>query len=554
MSRRNTAPRFAVLSLALAACSGPAMRDAPVDVQDQLASLEAETGHPWSMRLGTFGTPAILEGQTAPLAVSPGDAERAARAFIGAHKPLFVVGADELATVTAATQRDGTTHATFQQRHGALPVFGRMLLVHFDANGCLVRVNGRYGPITIPTSLEPVFTSDRARVEAGLLARFSRPTLDDASLVTRTPELVLFPAEPTEPGAPSATRLAWHVEADAAETSDRAPVQLEALFDAVTGEVLLARDRVAHALGSGVGVFGDRKPLSITQKRSGYWLEDVERGDDSPTRTFSNGGRYKLPGSELRSSEADVWDAEPEHGAPGAAVDAHAYVAVAWDWFLRTQGRAGFQDDGAGVRAVVHYGDHVGDAFYDGKQLVFGDGNRVMYAPSAALDIVAHEYAHGVLAATAGLDPDGEPGAVAEGLADAFACLVAYDSGQGAVWQIGEVVHHVNGRHLPVRDLADPQATGQPVVLGEVGTLSDPHVAASIVGHLAYLLVEGSPLGVHALGTDVVGHILYRTATTYLFPTAGFAELTDALLAATRDVAPTAEDDVRVAIGLLGLR
>ena len=123
MARRNTAPRrFAALSLALAACTGPAPLVAPVDVQDQIAALEAETGHPWSIRLGPLGTPAVLEGQTAPHAVTPTDAQRAARSFIGAHRSLFVVSSNDMANVSAATLRDGTTHATLNGARNAISI------------------------------------------------------------------------------------------------------------------------------------------------------------------------------------------------------------------------------------------------------------------------------------------------------------------------------------------------------------------------------------------------------------------------------------------------
>ncbi len=559
--RRSRA--LVLASFLLAACEGPAAFTAvtPASDDDALAALEAETGRAWEIRRDpVLRTPVYLEGRTRPLAATPRDAERAAREFLSRHRALFHMSSpdDELVALSSDGDELGMMHARYTQRVGRVPVYGAQLAVHFDPDGSLVRVNGRYVPIETSSGLSPRLGADEARVGAAAVARGYRPAAAPNAISTREAELILYPLEDgvRAAGSPLPARLAWHTVADVVDVDQ--PLQLDVIFDAEDGSLIASYDRTQLMVGSGVGYFGDRKPLLIEQKKTAFWLEDRTRGA-TPTRTFSAHGRARLPGSQLRSSDPQRWD-EGADGAAGAAVDAHAHVAASWDYFLREHGRAGWTADGAGIRVSVHYGDRYPDAFFDGKQLVFGDGDERMSPPSAALDLVAHEYTHGLIAATAGLLSIGDSGAINEGIADVFACLVAWSSGQGGRWQIGETVYHPEeGLNRAMRDLADPHLTAQPKTVREIERSADDqggvHTNASIVGHLGYLLVEGDRLaGLASLGAPVTGRLFYRALVAYLFPRAGFPELADALVAAARDLGGGIEPEVIAALIAVGLR
>jgi thermolysin len=564
-SRPLVRSALAALACLWAACEGPAVFPLGADPDGAVAQLESETGHRWYLRRHPLlGTPAYLDGRTAPMAVTPRDAERAARLFLSQHRGLFALADTEaeLATIDSDTDELGSTRTRFVQRIGRVPVWGSHLGVHFDSAGALVRVTGHYGPLASPSSLEPTLSADEARVGAAVLARAARPAADPDTISTSVADLYIFPLEDgAATTMPRPSRLAWHVIATVAEAQP--PLRLETLFDATDGALLLAADRIETVAGSGVGVFGDRKPLIVAEKKTAYWLEDATRGQ-TPLRTFSAHSRLRLPGAELRSADAERWDVDASDGIPGAAVDAHAHVARAWDYFAHAHGRPGWDGAGSGLRAVVHYGDRFANAFFDGTQLVFGDGDDNMTAPAAALDVVAHEFTHGVVAATAGLENQDEPGAINEGIADLFGCLVAWTSGQGGRWQIGETIYHPKGaRNRPMRDLANPHMTGQPASVDEIEPTGKDqggvHTNASIAGHLGYLLVEGAAASgklpaVVALGPDVTGKLFYRALSRYLFERSGFADLADALCAAARDLGGGLELPVTDALRRVGLR
>jgi Zn-dependent metalloprotease len=286
-------------------------------------------------------------------------------------------------------------------------------------------------------------------------------------------------------------------------------------------------------------VYGDSRELTITEKDGEYWLEDPSRGSSPPQKTYSATQRASLPGSGVRSSDPNQWDVVSE--AAGAAVDAHASVAQVWDYFRTVHGRQGWDGRGHGVHATVHFGRQLGAAFFDGRQLVFGDGDAIMSPPAAALDVVAHEFVHGLVLHTAQLGGDGESGAVHEGVCDLFACFISGD------WQIAETVYHPHGRLRPLRDVERPARTGNPETLAEWADDGDAHLNSTIVSHAGFVMAR-------AIGNEAAARIWYRALARYLTSRADLADAADATLAAARDFGrgeETAVHDAWLAAGVV---
>ena len=188
----------------------------------------------------------------------------------------------------------------------------------------------------------------------------------------------------------------------------------------------------------------------------------------------SAGNGTGLPGTPVRST------GQPESG--DEAVDEAAYgVAGTLALFAEIYGRASFDDAGAPVIATVHYGQDYVNAFWDGTQLVFGDGDRRVFDRfTRPVDVLGHEFSHGVVQHTAGLVYQGQSGALNESVADVFAAclkqrLLAQTPAQ-ADWLIGEglFLPGVNARAL--RDMAAPGTAYDDPVLGrdpQVGHMDD---------------------------------------------------------------------------------
>ena len=112
--------------------------------------------------------------------------------------------------------------------------------------------------------------------------------------------------------------------------------------------------------------------------------------------------------------------------------------------------------DGAGMNLIgtVHYGKAYNNAFWNGQQMTYGDGDQVIFALFVLLDVNGHEMFHGVTENTSGLEYSGESGALNESMSDVFGvCLrqwarkldVTQDS-----WLVGPGIFtsKVNGKAL----------------------------------------------------------------------------------------------------------
>ncbi|MCX5380716.1 M4 family metallopeptidase [Streptomyces sp. NBC_00091] len=100
--------------------------------------------------------------------------------------------------------------------------------------------------------------------------------------------------------------------------------------------------------------------------------------------------------------------------------------------------------DGKGMRlnGFFHFDVKFNNAFWDGSQMVFGDGDGKEFSDlTGSLDVIGHELAHGVTEHTAGLEYHNQSGALNESMSDVFGSLVKQwsrkQSAEEADWLIG---------------------------------------------------------------------------------------------------------------------
>ena len=151
------------------------------------------------------------------------------------------------------------------------------------------------------------------------------------------------------------------------------------------------------------------------------------------------------------------------------------------DLFAARFGRRSMDGRGSPVTMTVHFGVDYDNAFWDGTQLVFGDGDGVVFDRfTKPMDVMAHEFTHGVTQFTAGLAYIGQSGALNESVSDVFAAmtkqLARSETADQADWLVGEGLFRpaVNGRALrsmlePGTAYDDPQIGRDP----QVGRMSD---------------------------------------------------------------------------------
>jgi hypothetical protein len=188
-------------------------------------------------------------------------------------------------------------------------------------------------------------------------------------------------------------------------------------------------------------------------------------GADSPQRVVSDAGNgERLPGTVLRR------EAEPATG-DAAADEAYDGLGATWELLATAYGRNSLDGLGMPMLATVHYGRDYANAFWDGTQMVFGDGDgRYFRRFTASLDVIGHELAHGVTELTAGLTYRGQPGALNESVSDVFGALVRQrllgQRADEADWLIGADLFTDSVRGVALRSMAAPGTAYDDPVLG----------------------------------------------------------------------------------------
>ena len=225
--------------------------------------------------------------------------------------------------------------------------------------------------------------------------------------------------------------------------------------------------------------------------------------------------------------------------------------------------------DGKGVplNASVHYGSGYDNAFWNGERMVFGDGDgEVFQGFTASTTVIGHELGHGVIQATAGLEYQGQPGALNESLADVFGALTEQhlldQTADEATWLIGAGIFTptVKGKALrsmlhPGTAYDDPELGKDPQpadMSGFVHTTEDNggvHINSGIPNRAFALFAVA--LGGKAWET--AGSVWYRALTGGLPATASFAQFAKATIAEADAVDKTTGDAARTAWASVGV-
>jgi len=165
----------------------------------------------------------------------------------------------------------------------------------------------------------------------------------------------------------------------------------------------------------------------------------------------------------------------------------------------------------------VHYSNSYCNAFWDGGEMVYGDGDGVMFQGfTRSSDFIGHEVMHGVTQYTANLSDVDEPGALNESISDVFGSMfrqwISNQDVSGADWLIGSdimgPVALANG-WVCVRNIADPSSkkslTKLPSTFDQYTPHGDPHLNSGIPSRAFYL----AALAVGGKSWERIGMIWY---------------------------------------------
>src|SRR5262249_34716532 len=217
--------------------------------------------------------------------------------------------------------------------------------------------------------------------------------------------------------------------------------------------------------------------------------------------------------------------------------EAYDGLGATYDLFQEVFNRNSIDDHGMRLDASVHFDVDYDNAFFDGRQMVFGDGDVVLFTGfTKAIDVIGHELTHGVTQFTAGLEYQDQPGALNESMSDVFGSLVKQhylgQTADEADWLIGAGLLAPGVKGVALRSMKAPGTAYDDRRLGKdpqpghmrgyVHTQDDNgggHINSGIPNRAFYLVAQ-TPGG---QAWEDAGHISY-TALRRLEPLSDFQD------------------------------
>jgi vibriolysin len=425
---------------------------------------------------GSLG--AAPAGADAVRSVQPGQL----RPVLERVAPLFRLNPDDLHLKMAYVGFDGDAHFRFGVRRNGIDVFGGELRLH-ARNGTVFAANtNARGDLLAPE--KPSIAPDAASSVA-----ISDRESPAGATVSGEPRLVYW-----RDGEQLVLAYAVRVKG---EKEDGTPLDDSVLVNASNGDAFTRVSHIHSALFR---------------------------------RVYTGGNGPNLPGV-LARSEGDPPVADPIVNI------AYDHSGAVYRCYSELFGRDSYDNAGAHLVSTVHHRVNYVNAFWNGTQMVYGDGDGVTASNLAgALDVTAHEMTHAVTDVESDLIYSGESGGMNESISDIFGAVCEWHSKGKVVdantWLIGEDVWTPDIPGDALRYMHNPKLDGVSLDhYGEYSSGVDVHYSSGISNLAFYLLSQGGlhprlpqPQPVAGIGIEKAARIIYKMNTDLLLPSSNFEQ------------------------------
>ncbi len=407
------------------------------------------------------------------------ESQASIRRIVEAVAPVFRAEPQDLVFSKAHTDNIGDQHFRFKQYRNELEVLGGEIVVHVR-DGLVTAANG----------------SARADLSAPDVASIAHDQAIDKAKEALG-EISSMNVENS--------RLAYRLSGDhldlvyvvrvTGEQRDSTPVVDDVLVSAVDGSIV---DRISH--------------IHTAKNRSVYNLNH----------------KTALPGTLARS----------EGGAAANETDVdtnYNLLGLVYDCYKNLFGRDSYNNGGALLKSSVHYSNNYVNAYWNGTQMVYGDGDGVNASSLArSFDVTGHELTHAVTSSESNLTYSGESGGLNESMSDIFGNVCEWYR-DGAVsantWKVGEDCWTPGTSGDALRYMNNPSQDGSSLDYwtSSAGSV-DVHYSSGISNLAFYLLSQGgthpkgkSTINVTGIGIAKAAQIFYLANTSYMTASTNFA-------------------------------
>ena len=444
--------------------------------------------------------PATPGVQDSALAAKPVAGEGLRR--LQAQRPEFFRGAGEMSSRRVLMDSQGKAHERVSQSFKGVPVFGAAAIIHLGQGGAVASVTDR-----LVRDLK-VDTTPRLKVDEAVQRAIA--ALETGSTVVGTPRADLQILADSQH-----TRLTWRVQLETVK-ADGEPSRPNLFIDAHSGDAVQQFDN-----------------LQTSRNR----------------KTYTANNRTTLPGTLVRGEGQGP-------SSDAIANQAHDNAGFTYDFYANVFGRDSYDGLGTNLISSVHYSKNYVNAFWNGTQMVYGDGDGSQSSALTVLDVVGHELTHAVTDTSSELIYANESGALNEAMSDVFgAAIEAYRDGvvSANTWKIGEECWTPGTAGDALRYMNDPAIAGDydyyPTRYTGTSDSGGVHWNSGIANLAFHLMVNGGthPRGktsnvVPALDANAYASIMkgaaifYRANTVYLTPGSTFSDARNATAQAATDL------------------
>ena len=433
----------------------------------------------------------------------------------------------------------GYTHHRYRQVYNGITLDKTMLIVH-EKNGVVESFNGNIFSDIKATKL-PALREEEALEEAlkAISARKYKweSAHEEQLLKARTDdpnatyypkgELVIFPENANFKNPK--LKLAYKFVIEGLEPISKSEVYM----DAITGKINFIHNKLHDADVVGTAVTGYSGTQNITSDAiaANFRLRESGRGKGIETYNGSWGVDF--------TDDDNHWD-NVNTDQDQYATDAHWAAEQYYDYLLNTFGRNSIDGNGMKLTSIVHAGDG-NNAFWNGFSANFFDGESLQSTPWVPVDVVAHEFTHGLIDFSADLIYEDESGGLNESFCDIFGNLTEFTAKPNdASYLVAEDIFGSG-----IRSMADPKSQDNPDTYGGTfWSFNEVHNWSGPQNHWFYLLAEGgsgtNDLGnsytVNGIGKDKASAIAFRNLTVYLTPSSTYEDARFYAIQATIDL------------------
>ncbi len=447
-----------------------------------------------------------------------------AGSWLGKHFGLdpritFVIKSSE-------SDRYGGRHVRMQQLYDGYPVRGGQYIFHgrdgkwTTANGKLFLPDSGNSPVLVSADEAVGLALDYLPAEVyGWETEHPMAAYPEAQLTWIAPDLDF---------EKRGLRLAYAVDVYVVRPLARQVIYL----DATTGERIATENRI-HSNGvpgtAETRYSGIREINTTTNEAGLFILRDTSRG--ASILTYDAQRQEELSRVNF-TDEDNYWD-NVNSNQDEVATDALWSTGKFYDYLLE-QGRNSIDGNGETLEAQVHFGQNVANAFWDGDRTYYGDGRpgAVIGNPLTSLEVVGHEFAHGLTNRTADLIYQRESGGLNEGFSDMMGIFLDFrHNPTTGNWRIGSELDD-NGQGF--RDMEDPRIFGDPRNYegDNWNANGGVHTNSGVARHWFYTTVTGGDYendfgetySFRPMSIDTVMEIEYNALVFYMTPTSTYAE------------------------------